>query len=70
MSFWRDGRDMKAELKANIDKGYDSKRALSEAMEHIRMREVEEPRKRRTSLKKTFVISAIFGAVWQSLRRR
>ena len=72
MSFWKDVRDLRDATKANVDAGRGN-RSLIEAVEQTRDRAatVSVPptaRRKRRNLR-TFVVSALFGAIWQGTRR-
>ena len=69
MSFWKDVRDLRNATKANIDAGRGN-RSLIEAVEQLQDRPVSPPpttTKRRHL--RTFLISGLFGAIWQGTRR-
>lgn len=69
MSFWKDTRDLRDAIKANVDAGRGN-RSLTEAVEQMKERSLTPPpttTKRRHL--RTFGIFALFGAIWQSTRR-
>lgn len=69
MSFWKDVRDLREAIKTNVDAGRGN-RSLIEAVEQMEEHPPTPPpvtTKRRHL--RTFGISALFGAIWQSTRR-
>lgn len=69
MGFWKDVADLRAATKANVKAGRGS-RSMIEAVEQLKQAPKVQPIKRDRHLKRTFVLSALFGAIWQSTRRR
>jgi hypothetical protein len=69
MSFWKDVRDLRDATKANVDAGRGN-RSLIEAVEqmkdHPAPRPTPQPKRRHL---RTFLISGLFGAIWQGTRR-
>lgn len=69
MAFWKDVADLRRATKANVDAGKGS-RSLIEAVEGLKVNPPPSPAKRQTRHGRTFMISALFGAIWQGTRRR
>lgn len=69
MSFWKDVRDLRNATKANVDAGRGN-RSLIEAVEQMKERPAPQPplQPKRRHLR-TFLISGLFGAIWQGTRR-
>lgn len=69
MNFWKDVRDLREAIKTNVDAGRGN-RSLIEAVEQIKDKPSAPPpiKPKRRHLR-TFVISALFGAIWQGTRR-
>lgn len=69
MSFWKDVKDLRDAMKANLDAGRGN-RSLIEAVEQMKDRPPAPPTvKPKRCYLRTFAISALFGAIWQSTRR-
>lgn len=69
MSFWQDVRDLREAVKANVNAGRGN-RSLIEAVEQMKDRPpTPPPAKPKRRYLRTFAISALFGAIWQSTRR-
>lgn len=71
MSFWKDVRDLREAIKTNVDAGRGN-RSLIEAVEQMKERPPTPPPTTPTTKRshlRTFGISALFGAIWQSTRR-
>lgn len=69
MGFWQDTRDLKVAIQKNVENGRGT-RSLIEAVEQM---ETDAPRKSAKPTHRhgrTFLLSALFGAVWQATRRR
>lgn len=69
MSFWKDVRDLREATKANLEAGRGN-RSLINAVEQMKDRPSTPPptTPKRRHLR-TFAISALLGAIWQSTRR-
>ena len=70
MSFWRDVAELRVAIKEKVEQGH-GKASLREAVaeQGKRAPRVQSARKR-PSHAKTFFLAALFGALWQSSRRR
>lgn len=69
MGFWQDTRDLKVAIQKNVENGRGT-RSLIEAVEQMET-DVPQPSAKPTRRHgRTFVLSALFGAIWQSTRRR
>lgn len=69
MGFFKDVGELRAAIRTNVANGRGS-RSLVEAVEQVAQRPAEPARVRKRSLKRTFFLSALFGAIWESTRRR
>lgn len=68
MGFWRDVRELRDATQANLKAGRGS-RSLVEAVQE-RSVAAKPPARKEKSHRKTFLISFLFGVLWQSTRRR
>jgi len=70
MTFWRDVAELRTAIKEKVEQGH-GQASLTEAMAEQGKRAPREPLARtRPSHGKTFFLAALFGALWQSSRRR
>ena len=69
MAFWKDVGDLRRTTKAKVDAGRGS-RSLIEAVEELKNDPLPPPPKKKARHGRTFLISAIFGAILQGTRRR
>ena len=68
MSFWKDVRDLRDATRANLKAGRGN-RSLREAAKEFKRRPPEQPVPKNRHLRRTFFISALFGAIWRGTRR-
>ena len=69
MGFFKDVSDLRAAIKANVEAGR-GKRSLVEAVEQMTEQPKREPPKPTRKLGRTFLLSALVGAMWQGSRGR
>jgi hypothetical protein len=68
MGFFSDVAEMKKAIEANLAKGHGN-RSLAMASEELRQRKKMALPKPKTHHTRTFLLSALAGALWQASRR-